>query len=698
MRLAALHGEEWSLVLEIDKGGAPLWRHLGARVETVAMAPLRDTRGSTTFSLERDQPLSLVPTRGLGWFGEEALACRDASGMALPVHFDAFEVEEADDALAFTLSDSVCGLALDVRFADLAGGLVIEIRVSNSGEAPILLDRLASLAIPLPSTSAEILSWRGRHNAEFAECREPMPSQGWHRESRLGITGHGGPPGCYVLGEGAGWDAGEVLAVQFGWSGDTRLGIEPDDEGGYVLMGEALLAPGEIRLEPGESFAAPPAYVAISNHGRNGAMAFQHAMMRSLIAWPGGAMLPRPVHLNSWEACYFAHDEERIARLAKAAADLGAERFILDDGWFRGRNWDNAGLGDWTPDPKKYPRGLRPLAERVQALGLEFGLWVEPEMVNPDSDLYRAHPDWVLALEGRDRPTARNQLVLDLRREEVREYLFNCLDALLREVPISYLKWDHNRPHAPSGGAEQVRGAYALFERLRAAHPAVEIESCSAGGGRIDAGILRHTHRFWTSDNIDALSRLDMQRGFLAFMPPEVMGAHVGASPSHATGRTQTLDFRAAIAAQGHFGVELDPEAMAEKDRARLAEWLDFAKRWRGLVHGGKTLVGEGVDGLAWQAQGSGDEYLLWVIRKSHPAQRRSPPLRLPFAEDRDWSVRLLETTGSRHVLAAGDGAALKAMREEPATVSGSWLANAGLALPAIPAEGAAIFHLKAMA
>jgi alpha-galactosidase len=420
--------------------------------------------------------------------------------------------------------------------------------------------------------------------------------------------------------------------------------------------------------------------------------------MRTLIAWPDGAMRPRPVHLNSWEACYFVHDEDRIARLAEAAADLGAERFILDDGWFRGRNWDNAGLGDWTPDPAKYPRGLRPLAERVQALGLEFGLWVEPEMVNPDSDLYRAHPDWVLALEGRGRPTARNQLVLDLRREEVREYLFTCVDALLREVSISYLKWDHNRPHAPSGGAEQVRGAYALFECLRAAHPGVEIESCSAGSGRIDAGILRHTHRFWTSDNIDALSRVDMQRGFLAFMPPEVMGAHVGASPSHATGRSQSLDFRAAIAAQGHFGVELDPDAMGEKERLRLGEWVDFAKRWRSLVHGGQTLMGDGPDGIVWQAQGLGDEYLLWVIRTSHPSDRRSPPLRLPFAEGRDWSVRLLETTGSRHVLAARDGAALTAMRDEPVTVSGNWLANAGLALPAIPAEGAAIFHLKARA
>ena len=697
MTLAALHGEGWSLVLELEEDGPPLWRHLGARVETESLAPLRQTRGATTFSLERDQPLPLLPTRGLGWFGDEALACRDTAGRHLPVHFDVCSADEGGDALEVHLRDTVSGVEVEVRCANLAGGLTISQTVKNTRAEPILLDRLASLAIPLPSTAHEILSWRGRHNAEFTECREPMPRQGWHRESRLGITGHGGPPGCYVLGEGAGWDTGEVLAVQLGWSGDTRLAIEPDGEGSWVLVGEALLEPGEVVLAPGESFEAPPAYLAIAQTGRNGAMAMQHAMMRSLIKWPGGTMRERPVHLNSWEACYFAHDEARIGELAEAAAALGAERFILDDGWFRGRNWDNAGLGDWTPDAKKYPRGLKPLAEKIRGLGMEFGLWVEPEMANPDSDLYRAHPDWVLALEGRERPTARNQLVLDMRRAEVCDYLFDCLDTLLREVPVSYLKWDHNRPHAPSGGAAQVRGAYALLGRLRAAHPEVEIESCSAGGGRIDAGILRHTHRFWTSDNIDALSRVDMQRAFLAFMPPEVMGAHVGASPSHATGRRQSLDFRAAIAAQGHFGVELDPAAMAQEDRKRLGEWLEFAKHWRHLVHGGEVLMGEGAGGILWQAQGGPEEYLLWAIRKDHPADRRTPPLQLPFAAGRDWEVQLLETTGARHVLAARDGEAITAMRETSARFAGSTLAHAGLALPALPAEGAAIFHMKAV-
>ena len=407
-------------------------------------------------------------------------------------------------------------------------------------------------------------------------------------------------------------------------------------------------------------------------------------------------MTPRPVHLNSWEAVYFAHDEKRIGELAKAAASIGAERFVLDDGWFSGRGNDTAGLGDWIPDPVKYPDGLAPIAAKVQRLGMQFGLWVEPEMVNPDSDLYRAHPDWALTIDGRNPPTARNQLVLDMRREDVRDYLLGRLDAILRSAPISYLKWDHNRDHSPSGGAEQIRGSYALFAALRKAHPKVEIESCAGGGGRINAGILEYVHRFWTSDNIDALARIPMQRGFLAFMPPEMMGAHVGASPSHATGRVQSLDFRAAIACQGHFGIEVDPAAMEPAEREKLAGWVRFYKEWRHLIHGGKVLLGEANDGLVWQAQGTQDELLLWVIRAGHAEDRRAQPVPLPFANGGNWQVRIVRSAVSGGVLTPRATPFFHDLHNRPHGFAGSWLANSGLPVPALPAESAIIFHLKA--
>jgi alpha-galactosidase len=498
-----------------------------------------------------------------------------------------------------------------------------------------------------------------------------------------------------VLEQGAGQHSGLVHALQLAWSGDSRIAVERDDEGFWVLSAGTIFQPGEAVLGPGERLAAPPAILAVSNHGRNGAMAQHHAAVRAELRWPGGTMRPRPVHLNSWEACYFDHDEDRIVGLAEAAASIGVERFILDDGWFKGRSDDWAGLGDWTADPLKYPHGLAPLAARINALGMEFGLWVEPEMVNPDSDLYRAHPEWVLHSLGRDQPTARNQLVLNLALPEVRDYLFSALDRLLREVPIAYLKWDHNRDLAPAGGRAQVLGTYDLLARLRAEHPAVEIEGCAGGGGRSDAGLAPYVHRFWTSDNIDAVSRVPIQRGFLNFLPPELMGAHIGASPAHATGRSQSLGFRAAVAMPGHFGVELDPRRLSDTDRAELADWIAFTKSWRHLLHGQTTWLGEGADGLVWQAVGTVREFLLFAIQTPPQQDRRPQPLRLPFlADTARCSFELLRIGGGQR----GQAAHRPALYDGPRDWSGSWLAAAGLPLPPLMAESVAIFHGKVAA
>lgn len=689
-RLALLHSDQASLVLECRAGGAPLWRHLGALVDAAELPPLAAGRTPASFSLDRDVPLDCAPVPGLGWFGPAVAALRQ-HGVPLVCVWSDVEVTSEAGSISVRLGDPHAGVELRQTFTLLPGGAFrLTAELANTGSQPIALDWLASAVFPLPDSSAGLISWRGRHNAELAEQAEPMPQQGWFREVRRGISGHGGPPAATVLSHGAGFHHGLVHSLQLVWSGDSRIAVERDDEGFWTMTAGALLQPGEVTLAPGQSHAAPDAVLAVSTAGRNGTMAQHHAAVRDLLAWPGGTMRPRPVHLNSWEACYFDHDEERIFALAKAAAELGAERFILDDGWFRGRHDDTAGLGDWSADPLKYPSGLRPLAERIRALGLEFGLWVEPEMVNPDSDLYRRHPDWALHLPGREQPTARNQLVLDLSLPEVRDHLFGVLDALLREVPISYLKWDHNRDLAPAGGAAQVLGTYALLDRLRQAHPAVEIEGCAGGGGRSDAGMARHVHRFWTSDNIDAVSRVPIQRGFLAHLPPELMGAHVGASPAHATGRSQSLGFRAAVALPGHFGVELDPRELDERDRAELADWIAFHKRWRHLLHGKQTWLGEGKDGLVWQAAGTASEFLLLAIQVAALANRRPQPLCLPFLSGaRTCSIELLRIGGGD----GGHAAHRPAVFDRPASWSGSWLAHAGLPLPPLKAESVAIFH-----
>lgn len=691
----ALHSGDGSLVWEADDGSAPAWRHFGPRLTADGIWPIRDQRAPASYSLDDDVPFAVAPAAGLGWFGPSAMCLRRGSVALVPAMAGASVAGDAGSVRIVT-RDPVVGVELEQVFEAVGGAFVCRSIVRNIGSETFEVDWLSSALLPIAGSAREIVSWRGRHNAELVECREPMPQHSWVREGRRGISGHGGPPGLFVLDEGATYHAGTVRALQLAWSGDARIEVERDDEGFWTLNAGAVLQPGEASLAPGESWQSPDAIVTVSTSGRNGAAQAFHDAVRARIRWPGGAMRPRPVHLNSWEACYFDHDEERIVALAEAAASVGVERFILDDGWFRGRNDDTAGLGDWTTDPVKYPHGLRTLADRVNALGMEFGLWVEPEMINPDSDLYRAYPDWALALPGRKRPTARNQLVLDMRRRDVRDHLFGCIDALLRELPITYLKWDHNRDLAPAGGAAQMRGAYELFARVRAAHPAVEIEACAGGGGRNDAGMADYCHRYWTSDNIDAASRIGIQRGFLSFLPPEVMGSHIAASPAHATGRRHSLGFRAAMAMAGHLGVEMDPRTLGDAERAELADWIAFHKQWRGLLHQGTVWLGEGADAAFWQAQGNAAELLLFVIRADPPLDRRSQPLPLPFAgQDGTWDIRLLRIAGGEGGHSAHSAALFEAMKAAPQAFPADWLSANGLPLPPCKAETVTIFHLR---
>jgi alpha-galactosidase len=694
-------GPTTSLVLEPRGDRPPAWRWWGPRVDAATLPPLADVRPLTSFSLDVDQPLTVAPAFGTGWFGPPALrAHRDGRGFA---HwFETQSIEEDGDRIVVTLVDRAARMTLVQRIAVHGDGLTLSASVTNDGNGVLDIEWLAAGTLPLPGDCTGIRSFTGRHNAEFVPQREPMPSHGWLRETRRGLTGHAGPPGLFVTGPDAGWHSGRVHAAQLAWSGNHRLSVERDDDGVWTMqMGEAL-APGECRLAPGEGYDTPEMLAVCSIAGVNGAIQGFHAAIRRRAPWPATGMPPRQVHVNSWEGFYFDHDEAALMALADRSAALGVERFVLDDGWFRGRDDDTAALGDWVTDSAKYPDGLAPLAEHVVGLGMTFGLWVEPEMVNPDSDLARAHPDWALQADGVPLLTARHQLVLDLSRAAVRDHLFEAIDALLRDLPIACLKWDHNRDLAPASGADgraryhaQVVGAYALLDRLRAAHPAVEIEACAGGGGRIDAGIAARTHRFWTSDCIDAVSRVRMQRGYLHYMPPEMMGSHVGASPAHSTGRRQEMAFRAAVAMPGHFGVELDPATLTDPDATVLAEAIARYKALRDRWHTGRVWLGEAPDGLVWQMHGEIGDLLLSVTRVDPTTVRRPPAVTLPpLAGAGPVRVRLID-------LAADDGhpppdaPVFAGMRAGGVLFDGDWLAQAGLPMPMMTAESVALFALE---
>jgi alpha-galactosidase len=336
---------------------------------------------------------------------------------------------------------------------------------------------------------------------------------------------------------------------------------------------------------------------------------------------------------------------------------------------------------------------------------MQFGLWFEPEMVSPDSDLYRAHPDWALQIDGRPLLTSRHQLVLDIARPEVAAYLFNCMHALLVALPIAYIKWDHNRDLATAGDAQgrpawrrQVGAAYALMQRLRQAHPALEIESCSGGGGRIDLGVLRHTQRVWTSDCIDALSRVQVQHGYLQFFPPEIMGAHIGTAPAHSTGRTQAMAFRGAVALPGHLGVELDVRHLDSDTRRQLKGWIALYKQWRSHLHSNRTWRGDAGDHFVWQLHGTpgGRDWLFLSYRCAPSSLRYQGSARLPMlSAHARYRARVVVPDGlPADALYNGTSPFFEALLEG-VVLDGSWLQHAGLPLPRSKAETAFIVHLE---
>ncbi len=367
-----------------------------------------------------------------------------------------------------------------------------------------------------------------------------------------------------------------------------------------------------------------------------------------------------------------------MSEIAARASALGAERFVLDDGWFGRRDDDTTSLGDWTVDRRKWPDGLTPLIERVHDLGMRFGLWVEPEMVNPDSELYRAHPDW--ALGPADQVLGRYQLCLDLGRAEVRDHLFAALDALLVGNAIDYLKWDHNRL-LPFPDAAQARGVYDLIDRLRAAHPAVEIETCASGGGRIDFGILARTSRVWLSDSNDALERLRMQHAAALFLPAAITGSHVGPRHCHSSGRVLSMSFRARVAAQRHLGFEMDLRELTEDERRTLAGVTAWWKANRVWTMGADIHRLDSPDPAVTaeiQIAPDGGRFVAFAGQSAVSAQILPRPLRLTGLDpDARYRIALLNPED-----APPQSRGPNALKSGPLTLSGRALMGSGVTLP----------------
>ena len=652
-------------------------------------------------------PLSLAMEPGLGHPMFHGFAAHRA-GEDWGSLFEVGKVVPRDQGAKIVCRDerTRLGLEYEIDFDASTGVLRIRSTLTNYAATPLDVNDMMTACLPVPDALTDIIGFTGRWTQEFTQDRVQRNAATYLRENRSGRTSHFSYPAILLAAADTNESAGEAYGFHLAFSGNHRLRVDSLTDGRVLASLGALLLPGEVRLAPGESFASPEIVAAYSGAGVSGLSRKFHDHVRAKLLRPAMRAKPRPVHYNTWEAVYFDHDVAKLKELATRAAEIGVERFVLDDGWFGGRRNDQAGLGDWTVSRDVYPDGLGPLVEHVTGLGMEFGLWFEPEMVNPDSDLYRAHPDWVLGLEGVEQVPFRSQLALDISRPEVADYLFNAIDAILRDHDISYIKWDMNRDLSHPGGQggtpralAQVQALYDLLDRVRAAHPNVEIESCSSGGARADLGVLAHSDRVWTSDSNDALDRQIIQRGASFFLPLEVLGCHVGPAKCHVTGRRLSIDMRAATALMGHMGLELNllTERAANLDVLKSA--ITLHKKHRALMHNGDLFRIDTAPQLLASGVVARDksEAIYSVAYIASDAKVLPGRLRLDGLDpERQYRLQLMWPTNWQAVKGPSAIETLN-LTGEGATFSGAALMHHGLQLPHAFPETCLLFYVAAI-
>lgn len=654
-----------------------------------------------------DPSTTTTPEEFPGWGGarffEPCLKVSFADGVRdLVLKYARHEITGGD--LLIHLKDQACDLEVALSYRmDASGILRKQATLTNRTAQVVTVESAQSGAWQLPAGTGYRLSYlTGRWGGETLLIQEDIHPGIKVLESRRGVAGGNQMNAWFAIDGGAarggarggaqggaGGEGGDRATERHGrvwfgalaWSGSWRLAIELTPQHQLRITGGYNPFDFAYPLQPGESLATPAFFAGYTDGGFGEASRIMHAFQHASILPRSALQRPRPVLYNSWEATGFNVDEAGQKALAERAARLGVERFVMDDGWFGARHSSKAGLGDWTPNSARFPNGLAPLIAHVRQLGMDFGLWVEPEMVNPDSDLYRAHPDWVIHFPGRPRSEARNQLVLNLARHDVREYLFAALDKLLSENDIAFLKWDANRHFSEPGWPDRPPAQqrmlwvkytdhlYEIIDRLRAKHPALEIESCSSGGGRVDLGILSRTDQVWPSDNTDALDRLLIQDGFSRAYTPRVMMAWVTDVPNF-NGRTTPLPFRFLVAMMGSLGIGANLTRWPEADLDYAARMIAWYKTIRSTVQDGKLyrLVPPASDGrhaiVSQYVSRDGRQSVLFALLQSQQHGRPQPAITLDGLDPR--AVYRLQSLNGKLV-------------EKLDTASGAYLLERGL-------------------
>ncbi len=590
----SIHLQTESLSIVVSTcGNVPSIIYWGSSLGKSQLSETMFARPVLNGGLDFDPPLGIVPQHRDGWLGTPGLEGFHTDNTPMLAHLQISSIENSDTSATFILSDEYAGLEATLHLQiDSSEVLKVSATLRNLAKTSYNLQALR-VALPIASRANELLTFGGRWAMEFGEHRTTWQDSTLSLTNLRGRTSHEKWPLIFAGTNNFGEQHGEVWGCHLGWSGNFEIIADGVTEHHKHLLFSERLHAGEVVLKSGESYSTPTIYAVHSTAGLSNASQRFHRFVRTRRQHNEQY---RPVILNTWEAVYFNQDFDTLSKLADIAAQVGVERFVLDDGWFAGRRDDSSGLGDWTVDQRVWPAGLGPLIKRVRNLGMEFGIWFEPEMVNPNSDLFRTHPDWALNDPSYTQITGRNQLVLDMSRKDVRDYLLTNISTLLDSHDISYIKWDHNRDLVSAGAHAQTLGTYQLLSKLKSAHPKVQFESCASGGGRIDFGILEFVDRFWTSDSTDALDRKLIQRGAGRLMSPEMLGNHIASRNNHITNRAHSLAFRASTAIFGWLGVEMNLLELSPEEVERLTEVIAQYKTLRPMLHSGNSFTSDHPD------------------------------------------------------------------------------------------------------
>lgn len=573
--------------------GALVIEHWGALIGnlTPAISATRE-RSISNSAFDNRQFSGVMHEQSRGWLGNPTISGH-RNGKFWSTKFNVSKIVEKDNQIDVTLIELQVNLEIYLSFnLDEFGVLTQTNSVKNIGKDDYTLNNF-SYWLPLPDRASQTLDFAGRWSNERNPQRRDIATGLWVRDTYEGRSGHNFTIAEIALTESTNFSSGEAWAISLAWSGNSQFMVERIWDRTQSIGASEILLPGEMILKPNEVYEAPALKAVYTKSGLDGVSEKFHEHIRARSVHPKKA---RPLTLNMWEAIYFDHDVAKIREIVEVAADIGVERLVLDDGWFGARRSDHAGLGDWIVNKEIWPNGFTSIVSDIHEKGMEFGLWFEGEMISPDSDLYRAHPDWVLNTTGHSENNWRHELVLDLTNPGAFNHVLEQVSTVLTAYSIDYIKWDHNRVvvDASQGVTAAVRNQtlaiYRLFAELKKRHSKLEIESCASGGGRVDLGVIDYVDRFWVSDNNDALERQRNQRWTGQIIPPELLGTHIGPTPGHQTGRSLSLSFRAITALFGHAGIEWDISKVSSADRAALKTWAAYYKTNRDLLHSGKSI------------------------------------------------------------------------------------------------------------